>query len=180
MSENPKRYFYELPQVRDTRNVMRGVTLGIFICLVINLCVLLAMKKTPQPVISPVPDVCTTPTPTPTATPTMTPKAPTTVRGTATYYSRAGCLGCSKNFVMANGAPLNDDALTIAYNRARLGTVVEIQNTANGRRAVATITDRGGFESHGHIADMTPAVKTALDCTDICHISITILGGGEK
>lgn len=83
--------------------------------------------------------------------------------GRASYYSRSGCLGCSKNFTMANGQPLDDSAYTVAMQRVKLGTLIRITNTRNGAVVVAIVTDRGGFERHGRIMDMSVAVKKALD-----------------
>lgn len=74
---------------------------------------------------------------------------------------------------MANGQMLDDTALTIAFNKAPLNTKVQI--THNGKTIIATVTDRGGFESLGRIADLSVAVKEALACNDLCQVTISIL-----
>ena len=126
------------------------------------------------------------PTPEPTATASATPverilekKHPTgseagsseklTVwEGKVSHYSRAGCLGCSATLTMANGQPLDDEALTIAFNKAPLGTRLKLTNLDNGKSVIVTVTDRGGFEKLGRIADLVPAVARELGTkTDI-------------
>lgn len=129
-------------------------------------------EKIVEPVLTPSP----TQSPTPTLTPTKPPKkAEKTVEveagkwtGKVSHYSRAGCLGCSPSLTMANGQPLDDNALTIAFNRAPLGTKLKVTNLDNGKSVVVTVTDTGGFERLGRIADLVPAVAGALETkTDI-------------
>lgn len=95
--------------------------------------------------------------------------------GVASYYSRAGCVGCSKEMRMANGKPLDDTKLTIAMNKYALGTKVWIDNPKTGRGLRAEITDRGGFNRLGRIADLSLQTKKALGCEDLCQIEITKL-----
>lgn len=104
--------------------------------------------------------VVNSPTPSPTPTPTTAPKSEYV--GKASIYSRAGCLGCSENLLMANGQPLDDNALTVAFNDAPLGTQIKITNTHNGNEVTARVTDTGGFKRHGRIVDVTPAVAHTL------------------
>lgn len=108
--------------------------------------------------------------PTPTQTPT-----PGIVRGRASYYSRAGCLGCSPTLTMANGKPLDDAGMTVAYNRAPLGTKLIITNEESGQSAQAVVTDTGGFERHGKIVDLTIAVRDAIGCGSSCTVIIEIM-----
>lgn len=124
------------------------------------------------------------PTATPSATPVerVLPKKPSTGTkeagesaktwtGKVSHYSRAGCLGCSATLTMANGQPLDDDALTIAFNKAPLGTKLKLTNLDNGKSVIVTVTDTGGFERHGRIADLVPAVAKALETkTDITNV----------
>jgi rare lipoprotein A (peptidoglycan hydrolase) len=93
--------------------------------------------------------------------------------GTASYYSRAGCIGCSKTLTMANGKPLDDSKLTVAYNRAKLNSFVNIKNLKNGKNVRAKVTDTGGFERHGRIIDLTIATRDAISCSDLCKVEIT-------
>lgn len=95
------------------------------------------------------------------------------ITGVASYYSRAGCLGCSESMTMANGESLDDSVLTVAFNHAPLNHFVDVTNMVNGRSVKAKVTDRGGFERHGRIIDLSVATKEAIDCTDLCRVEIT-------
>jgi len=92
--------------------------------------------------------------------------------GIASYYSRSGCLGCSKTLTMANGQPLNDNAFTVAFNRLPLGSKVRVINAKTMMLVYATVTDRGGFERLGRIIDITPAVKDQINCDDLCSVIV--------
>lgn len=94
-------------------------------------------------------------------------------KGYVSYYSRAGCLGCSKNLIMANGEPLDDSRSTIAFNWLPMNTKVRITNLNNGRVTVAVVADTGGFNSLNRIADLTLAVANELETkTDISLVLI--------
>ena len=95
--------------------------------------------------------------------------------GKASFYSTTGCIGCSDDLRMANGQPLNDNHLTVAFNRSPLGSKVEIVNQKTLKRAVAIVTDRGGFERHGKIIDMTPATRDAIGCGDVCNVRVRVI-----
>lgn len=96
--------------------------------------------------------------------------------GKVSHYSRAGCLGCSPTLTMANGEPLDDNRLTIAFNKAPLNSRVLLTNLDNGKSVEATVTDTGGFESLGRIADLVPAVANALETkTDISNVQIKLI-----
>jgi len=92
--------------------------------------------------------------------------------GVASYYSRAGCIGCSPTLTMANGEPLDDHKKTIAFNKLPLGTKVRVMNLDNYMTTTATITDTGGFERLGRIADLTIATRDALNCGGLCRVKI--------
>lgn len=94
--------------------------------------------------------------------------------GVASYYSRKGCLGCSPTLTMANGQALDDNALTLAFNKLPLNSEVIIRNEANGQEVTATVTDRGGFERPGldRVADLTLATKNAIGCGDLCNVTV--------
>lgn len=92
--------------------------------------------------------------------------------GLASFYSIAGCLGCSSNFIMANGERLNDSKLTVAYNRVPLNSYIGIINRSNLKYTIAKVTDRGGYEKHGKIIDLSLATKNILGCKDICYVEI--------
>lgn len=90
------------------------------------------------------------------------------MEGVASYYSKAGCLGCNRLFVMANGQPLDDNALTMAIGADKkhlVGYSARVTNLANGKSVVVRITDTGGFyqEKYGNrVADLTIGTKTAI------------------
>ena len=93
---------------------------------------------------------------------------PLVMEGQASYYSVAGCLGCDPNVIMANGQPLNDNALTIAVGADKkqyVGYNARVTNLATGQSVVARITDTGGFyqAKYGYrVADLTIGTKTAI------------------
>jgi rare lipoprotein A len=66
--------------------------------------------------------------------------------------------------------------MTIAFNKLPLGSKVRITNLDNGKSVEAIVTDRGGFEKLGRIADLTPAVRDALNTkTDITQVEIEVI-----
>lgn len=93
---------------------------------------------------------------------------PVVLQGIASYYSRAGCLGCNRLFVMANGQTLDDGALTMAIGahlKHLVGYHARVTNLANGKSVVVRITDTGGFykEKYGNrVADLTIGTKQAI------------------
>lgn len=147
---------------------LAGVVIGILIAYIY-------LQPAPE-IISPCPaSGCAMITqPTPTATPSATPTPKPTKKGVASYYSRQGCLGCSETLTMRNGEPLDDTRLTMAYNHAPMNTKMYVTNTSNGKRVLVTVTDTGGFERLGRIADLSLGTKEALGCNDLCHIAIEL------
>lgn len=103
--------------------------------------------------------------------------APTTQvwEGIASYYSVDGCLGCSPNLHMANGEPLRDENLTLAFMRAPLNSMVLVTNMDNDLSVVAKVTDRGGFEPYGRIADLSLGLKNAIGGRGLTPVQITLL-----
>jgi rare lipoprotein A (peptidoglycan hydrolase) len=94
--------------------------------------------------------------------------------GAATYYSWAGCVSCSPRRIMANGQVLNDSRKTLAFMRTGLGTRVLVENTANNLQTVAVVTDRGGFERWGILADLTVATRNAIGGGSRTNVKITL------
>ncbi len=90
------------------------------------------------------------------------------ITGTASYYSRAGCLGCNPLMIMANGQPLDDNALTMAIGADKkhlVGHTATVTSLATGKSVQVLITDTGGFykEKYGNrVADLTIATKNAI------------------
>ncbi len=98
------------------------------------------------------------------------------VEGKVSHYSVAGCLGCSKTLTMANGEKLSDEVPTIACNRLKLNSRVRVTNLDNGLSVEARVTDTGGFEKYGRVADLTPAVYRAIGTkTDISNVRIEVI-----
>jgi rare lipoprotein A len=75
---------------------------------------------------------------------------------------------------MANGDRLDDNKMTVAYNRAPLNSHLTITNIRTGQTVTAKVTDRGGHENHGKIIDLSLATKNALGCGDICRVEIAL------
>lgn len=94
--------------------------------------------------------------------------------GLASYYSIAGCLGCNPNFIMANGQRLDDSKLTVAYNHAPLNSYIGVINRDNNEYVIAKVTDRGGFERHGKIIDLSVATKNAIHCKSTCRVRLVV------
>lgn len=90
------------------------------------------------------------------------------LEGEASYYSRAGCLGCDQAMIMANGQSLNDHALTMAIGADKkhlVGRTAKVTSLATGQAATVLITDTGGFyrAKYGRrVADLTIATKNAI------------------
>jgi rare lipoprotein A (peptidoglycan hydrolase) len=93
---------------------------------------------------------------------------PVVLQGEASYYSRAGCLGCNPLRIMANGQPLNDNALTMAIGADRkhlVGYRAKVTNVNSGQSVDVLITDTGGFyqgKYGNRVADLTIATKQAI------------------
>lgn len=91
-----------------------------------------------------------------------------TLEGEASFYSRAGCLGCNPGRIMANGQPLNDNALTMAIGADKVhlvGRTARVTSLATGKSAMVRITDTGGFykAKYGNrVADLTIGTKQAI------------------
>lgn len=95
-----------------------------------------------------------------------------TWKGTASYYSVAGCVGCREDLLMANGQKFDEDAMTLAFNWLPLNTEVLVRNVSNGAEIKATVTDTGGFNELGRIADLSKGLKEALGCNDLCEVEV--------
>lgn len=97
--------------------------------------------------------------------------------GKVSYYSNGeGCLGCDVNEIMANGQKFDDTAMTLAFNYLPMNTRVRVTNLDNGANIIATVTDTGGFEDYGRIADLSKGLMTELNAvTDVSDIKIEVL-----
>lgn len=96
-------------------------------------------------------------------------------KGLASYYSENGCVGCREDRLMANGKRFNENEMTLAFNNEPLGTKVKVINTLNNQSLIAEVTDTGGFNSLGRIADLSRGLKERIGCTDLCEVEIWVL-----
>lgn len=164
--------------VRKHPHAIYGFCVGIAAGSVLAYTLYMAPKVEPK-LLSPCPDygcnVSPTPTLTPKIVPTTSPNAPKkTLHGKASYYSVAGCLGCSPTLTMANGERLDDTRTTVAYNHAPLNSYLTVTNDKTGKNVRAKVTDRGGFERHGKIIDLSVATRDAIGCGDVCNVTINL------
>jgi rare lipoprotein A (peptidoglycan hydrolase) len=97
---------------------------------------------------------------------------PESFEGIASYYSEEGCIGCREDLLMANGERFYNENYTIAMNVVPLGSWVRITNPLTNDTTLARVTDTGGFTQLGRVADLSPAVKKAINCTDLCDVII--------
>jgi rare lipoprotein A (peptidoglycan hydrolase) len=63
--------------------------------------------------------------------------------------------------------------MTLAFNQLSLGSKVTVTNIQTGNSQEAEVTDTGGFERLGRIADLSKGLKEAINCTDLCEVEIT-------
>ena len=71
--------------------------------------------------------------------------------GYASHYGRGDGFAWR---TMANGQPMNPEALTTASRDLPLGTKIVVTNPANGKSVRVTVTDRGPFV-HGRLLDLS-------------------------
>jgi len=101
---------------------------------------------------------------------------PNKLVGKASFYSKAGCLGCGEKQITASGEPFDEDKMTLACNQLPLKKSVKITNTRNGLTVIARVNDRGGFEKYNRIADLSLAAAKAIDLrTDKDDIIIEVI-----
>ena len=96
--------------------------------------------------------------------------------GFVSYYSYNGCQGCRDDQIMANGSVFDESNYTLAFNDLPLNTLVEVVNMDNGKKVIAKITDRGGFNATGRemagvpenglerLADLSLGLCEAIEC----------------
>lgn len=89
--------------------------------------------------------------------------------GKVSYYSHAGCLGCSKNQITKSGEPFDENALTLAIPAQWLrdipmGSMVRVTNLDNGLTVIAKANDTGGFLKYNRVADLSLATCKAVKC----------------
>jgi rare lipoprotein A len=95
-------------------------------------------------------------------------KSSSRMSGIASVYDR------SSGEETASGEQLREESLTAAHRTLPLGSVVEVTNSKNGRKAVVRINDRGPFV-RGRIIDLTPAGARVLGFSGITNVSLAII-----
>jgi peptidoglycan lytic transglycosylase len=95
-------------------------------------------------------------------------KSSSRMSGIASVYDR------SSGEETASGEQLREESLTAAHRTLPLGSVLEVTNSQNGRKAVVRINDRGPFV-RGRIIDLTPAAARKLGFSGIAYVSLVIL-----
>jgi rare lipoprotein A (peptidoglycan hydrolase) len=84
------------------------------------------------------------------------------IQGDASEYDTLHCLGCSSGQIMSNGERLNDTEPMLACNRLPLNSMVQVTNFDTGLSTIARVTDHGGFEGYGRIADLSYATAVQI------------------
>jgi len=94
------------------------------------------------------------------------------IEGIASWYGEdpSECIGCRDDLLMANGIKYNEDNFTIASNDYALGQKVQVCHDLTCVDVV--VTDTGGFNALGRVADLSKATKNVLNCNDLCRVSI--------
>ena len=78
-------------------------------------------------------------------------------RGEASWYGEF-----HQGKPMANQRPFRMAQATVAHRTLPLGTVVEVRNLRNGRKAKAEVTDRGPY-ARGRVLDVSKGIARRLD-----------------
>lgn len=106
------------------------------------------------------------------------PKPGTTQRGVASWYGEP-----FHGRATASGEIYDMNGMTAAHKELPLGTVVEVQNLDNGRRATVRVNDRGPF-IRGRILDVSYAAAQRLGMvgpgTARIELRVVDLGGGPS
>jgi hypothetical protein len=134
---------------------------------------------TPDPTPAPTPDP--TPAPTPVRTPPPTPRPVAAVAGgpgvlvTASWYGPGffeNRLPCWQ-WLQANGLPIQflPDTWGVAHKTLACGTMLTLSHGAN--TITVPVVDRGPYIA-GRELDLSPRIKAALGCTDLCTVLMQI------
>jgi rare lipoprotein A len=79
----------------------------------------------------------------------------------------------------ASGEPMNANAMAAAHPTLPFGTMVRVDDLANGRSVTVRINDRGPFV-RGRVIDLTRAAAQQLGMVDAgtAPVRLTVVGGG--
>jgi rare lipoprotein A len=121
-----------------------------------------------------------TPAPVPSATPAAAPVAAPAPAAVAPAGAEKGRLAWyGRKFAgrrTASGEAYNPDAMTMAHKTLPFGTMVEVTNLANGRKAKLRVNDRGPTQAD-RVGDVSLAAARALGMTKagVVDASIVVL-----
>jgi peptidoglycan lytic transglycosylase len=81
----------------------------------------------------------------------------------------------------ANGEKMNAGALAAAHRTLPFGTMVKVDNLANGRSVVVRINDRGPYIG-GRVIDLTrgAAERIGMIHSGTAKVRITVIDGSRK
>ena len=148
------------------------------------------IKEPIAPMLTAIPTPKPTTKPKPTKKPTPTPKRVTpqpyasrsksfkTVVGKVSFYSKSGCIGCSKKQVTASGEIFDENAMTFAIpyqwrKEIPMGTKAKVTNLDNGLSSFARVNDTGGFLKYNRVADLSKGLMNKIGAkTDRSNIKI--------
>jgi rare lipoprotein A len=92
--------------------------------------------------------------------------------------SSSSMSGIASVYDRSSGEETASGEFTAAHRTLPLGTVVEVTNSQNGRKAVVRINDRGPFV-RGRIIDLTPAGARVLGFSGITDVSLAIISATD-
>lgn len=75
----------------------------------------------------------------------------------------------------ASGETMNPRSMTAAHRTLPFGTIVEVTNLNNGRKAYVRINNRGPFIA-GRIIDLTPQGAKMLGFTGLAPVAVDVVG----
>lgn len=138
----------------------------------------LIVRPTPEPTPEPTPVPTPEPTPVPTATPIPRPVAVAGGQGVFVVASWYGP-GFYENrlpcwpWLQANNLPIQflPDTWGVAHKTLPCGTMLRL--TYRGTTITVPVVDRGPYIA-GRELDLSPRVKAALGCTDLCTLLMQI------
>ena len=128
-------------------------------------------EPTPEPTLAPTP----APTPVPTATPLRLAAGGPGVLVTASWYGPGffeNRLPCWQ-WLQANGLPIQflPDTWGVAHKTLPCGTMLVLTHGSN--TITVPVVDRGPYIA-GRELDLSPRIKAALGCTDLCTVMMQI------
>ena len=92
----------------------------------------------------------------------------------ARHFSDVRFTGHNKT---ANGEIYNENALTCASNKHRIGTLLRVENIKNNKVVICRVNDRGGFHKYGRVIDLSKRAFSQIASlkSGVVHVKITLL-----